>query len=119
MDAESYADTIAQFTIPKAAFAAANVPAIERQARAEGVERPRIEADTKNAGGNRIRLTCRLPMVDRITEAITAATALAERKHDAALVADLSIAMAAALEGRDEALNPRHLSMGDTGYLGA
>jgi hypothetical protein len=118
MDAESYADAIAQFTIPKAAFAAANVAAIERQARAEGVERPRIEADTKNAGG-KVRLTCRLPMVDRITAAITAASALAERKHDAALFADLSIALAAALKEREQALNPRHLSMGEKGYLGA
>jgi hypothetical protein len=111
--------TIAQFVIPKRAYAVINAPGIEAQAYADGVARPRIEANARHAGGNGIRLTCRVPMVDRITVAIGAATSLAERKHDAALVADLSIALAAALKGRDEALNPRHLSMGDTGYLGA
>ena len=83
--------------------------AIEAWARDGGFAHPCIEATTRNAGGNRIRLTCRVPMLDRITDPITQATTLAEQRQDEALVADLSIALMAALEGRDEAVRPQHV----------
>lgn len=118
MEGESPESVIAQFVIPKRAYTVINASAIEAQAYADGIARPRIEANTRHAGGSNIRLTCRVPMVDRITVAITVATSLAERKHDAALVADLSIALASALKGRDEALHPRHLTRGDQGSTG-
>ncbi len=112
---------IAQFVIPRRAFAAINAAAIEEQARADGIERPRIEANTRHAGGNNVRLTTRVVMARRIVEAIEAATQFAERRGDVAMVADLEIALATALKGIDQARSriDTRPPMGDTGYLGA
>jgi hypothetical protein len=111
---------IAQFTIPRPAYGVLNVPGIEALAYAEGFARPRIEANTRHAGGNRIRLTCRVAMARRLVDTIENATRLAEHRHDGVMVADLAIALAATLKGIDQAtarIDTRP-PMGDTGFLG-
>lgn len=55
--------TIAQFVVPKLATTLVDVGAIEREAAAAGMERPRIEVNAKGAGAGRVRLTCRVTMI--------------------------------------------------------
>jgi hypothetical protein len=97
------------------------VSAIQASAFADGVARHRIEANTRHAAGNRIRLTRCVLMAERVVEATEAATNLDGRRHDPGLVADLEIALALALKGVDHATRSADTRppMGESGYLGA
>ena len=111
---------VAQFVIPRTAFAAINPAAVQAQARADGLARSTIEANAKNAGGNKIRLTCRVVMARRVIESLDAAIQLAERRHDANTVEDLQIARAAALDACEEAgrRSNNRVPLGEAGYVG-
>lgn len=121
MESLSPADwEVAQFVIPRSVFAVINTRAIEAEALAKGIARPRIEANTKNAGGNKIRLTCRVVMARRVIESLDAAMQLAERRHDANTVEALQIARAAALEacGKAGLRSIDRVPLGEAGYIG-
>ncbi len=94
----------AQFVILRAAAAAIDVDQLLREAADAGVIRPRLEMNTKNAGGGNVRITCRVIMALRLTEKWTEIAIAAPRTEEGArLAAECALAVAAAFKACDEA----------------
>jgi hypothetical protein len=94
----------AQFVVPRAAGDAIDVAQLVRQAADAGVIRPRLEMNTKNAGGGRVRITCRVIMALRLTEKWTEIGVSAPRTEQGTrLAAECAIAVVAAFKACEDA----------------
>jgi hypothetical protein len=94
----------AQFVVTRAAGDAIDVEQLVREAAAAGVIRPRLEMNTKNAGGGSVRITCRVIMALRLTEKWTEIGVAAPRTEKGSrLAAECALAVAAAFKACDEA----------------
>lgn len=94
----------AQFVVPRAAGNAIDVAQLVREAADAGVLRPRLEMNTKNAGGGNVRITCRVIMALRLTEKWTEIAVAAPRTEEGVrLAAECAIAVAATFKACDEA----------------
>jgi hypothetical protein len=117
--------TIAQFVVPRLAIGFIDVGAIEREAAAGGMERPRIEINAKGAGAGKVRLTCRVAMIFHL---LIAWGDLLEGKRPLfvpsgdrasaleALRVACSAAEAAVVEAKARPI--RSISLGENGYVG-
>lgn len=91
---------IVQFTVPRRAAAAIDLGAIERTARADGLDHAaHIEASTYRVGAAKARITCRVLMALRLIDAwqIAAGTAEAKAEGDTLLI-DCAHAVQAAFD---------------------
>jgi hypothetical protein len=116
--------TIAQFVVPKLACQLVDLGVIEREAAASGVERPRIEQNTKGAGAGKVRLTCRVMMVYHL---LLAWGDLSEGKRPLRVPGDereraieaLRLACESGVAAIAEATSRQHrkIPLGESGYL--
>jgi hypothetical protein len=110
-----------QFVVPRAAGEAIDVAQLVREAADAGVLRPRLEMNTRNAGGGNVRITCRVIMAVRLTEKWTELAVAAPRTEEGArLAAECTLAVAAAFKACEDAkarYDAGPIRRGGWGYL--
>jgi hypothetical protein len=110
---------VAQFTVPRIAADALDLPRIVREARDAGMVAPNIEMNTRHAGANKIRVTCRTLMALRlVAEWKRIAASAPQTDYGAKLRDGIVVANTAASVACCNAWNLRKLSMGESGFIG-
>jgi hypothetical protein len=93
----------AQFYIPRRAAEALDFLAVRRLAQAIGLERTTIEASTVSVPVGKTRITCSIEMTALLIEDLRMLSGVASEKSNTELLAACSAAVAAAIQGIDEA----------------
>lgn len=111
--------SVTQFVVDRAAADALDVSRITRELRDAGMVAPNIEMNTRRAGANKVRVTCRTLVASRlIAEWKRVAERAPHTDAGAKLRDSLALASDAATIGCCDAWNPRRLSIGEQAYRG-